>query len=245
MPTDKAVPGRVCQPDAGSKHTLRHSLKARRLATPITAAEQASRAAMEHALALDALVRADTIALYSPFRAELDPLLWLDDPVLARKRVVLPRSHPKDKQLTFHAPGADPIALGAPGAASAVRAVLRAGAYGIMEPVGAPVEPQSIDLVVVPALAYDVHGARLGYGGGYYDRFLELIRTQRTIVAVGLGYDWQLVDRLPHEPHDQTLEMIVTPSGCWHAKALPERPLTQGPAASGDSRSLPHTPPEP
>lgn len=85
---------------------------------------------------------------------------------------------------------------------------LRSGAYGIPEPVGISVEPDVIDLVIVPGLAFTADGRRLGQGGGFYDRFLPLVRED--CVTCGVGYAEQIVDDLPLEVHDRLLTMVMT-----------------------------------
>jgi 5-formyltetrahydrofolate cyclo-ligase len=69
------------------------------------------------------------------------------------------------------------------------------------------------DVMLVPLLAFDRHGWRLGYGGGFYDRTLARLRARKAAIAVGLGYDGQQVDRVPHAPYDQRLDWVLTPSG--------------------------------
>jgi len=85
---------------------------------------------------------------------------------------------------------------------------LRSGAYGIPEPTGPSVEPDTIDLVIVPGLAFTADGRRLGQGGGFYDRFLPLVRPD--CVTCGVGFAEQIVDDLPLEPHDRPLRMLLT-----------------------------------
>ncbi|ALL14568.1 5-formyltetrahydrofolate cyclo-ligase [Caulobacter henricii] len=82
-------------------------------------------------------------------------------------------------------------------------------AIGLQAPGGdqAVVEP---DLVVVPLLAFDRQGRRLGQGGGYYDRALEGLKARRDVFALGLAYSGQQTANLPHEPHDQALDAILT-----------------------------------
>ena len=89
---------------------------------------------------------------------------------------------------------------------------LTKGAFGIMEPEdGEEIEP---DFFVVPMLAFDRKGTRLGQGGGYYDATLAHYRGQKDIKAVGIGYSFQAVlFTLPVEEHDQKMDYILTPQG--------------------------------
>lgn len=87
------------------------------------------------------------------------------------------------------------------------------GAFGILEPnpqKHPPVLPEDIDLVLVPGLAYDLQGNRLGQGNGYYDRFLEKIPTTPTI---GIAYGVQLLHCIPSEPHDREVAYLATERG--------------------------------
>lgn len=68
-------------------------------------------------------------------------------------------------------------------------------------------------LIIVPGVAFDAFGNRLGRGKGYYDRLLSRLRSHSLdVVAIGVGYDHQLVDRVPTEPHDAFLDFVCTPS---------------------------------
>ncbi len=85
---------------------------------------------------------------------------------------------------------------------------LELGAFHIEEPTGNDmVDPESLELVVVPAVAYDRKGNRLGRGKGFYDRLLGSIRAAK----VGIGYHFQLIDEIPVEPHDVPMDMVITP----------------------------------
>jgi 5-formyltetrahydrofolate cyclo-ligase len=95
---------------------------------------------------------------------------------------------------------------------------LAPGRFGLLEPVGPRLGPTAIgtaDVVVVPALAVDRNGVRLGRGGGYYDRALGHARTGALVVAV--VFDDEFVDEVPAEPHDHRVNAVVTPSGGWQA----------------------------
>jgi 5-formyltetrahydrofolate cyclo-ligase len=91
---------------------------------------------------------------------------------------------------------------------------LAAGPYGLLEPVSGPRGVRAVeaaDVVIVPSLAVDRTGMRLGRGGGSYDRALARVGPQ--ILTVGMVYDSELLDEVPADPHDQRLRAAVTPSG--------------------------------
>jgi 5-formyltetrahydrofolate cyclo-ligase len=97
---------------------------------------------------------------------------------------------------------------------------LEAGRFGLSHPVGPRLGPTAIgaaDAVVVPALAVDRFGIRLGRGGGYYDRALVHARPDAVLVTV--VFDDERVDRLPREVHDRPVTAVVTPSGGWEELA--------------------------
>jgi len=90
---------------------------------------------------------------------------------------------------------------------------LIAGPHGVPEPAaGQTVDPQTVDLVIVPGMAFDKGGGRLGYGKGYYDRILATCRA--TCCKIGVGYAWQVVaENLPLASHDVHMDLIVTDGG--------------------------------
>lgn len=90
--------------------------------------------------------------------------------------------------------------------------VMDVGQWGIAEPTDDK-EVLEPDIVLVPLVAFDHSGGRLGYGGGYYDRTLAKLRAKKPTFAVGVAYDEQRVDEVPREEHDQLLDWVLTPSG--------------------------------
>jgi 5-formyltetrahydrofolate cyclo-ligase len=97
---------------------------------------------------------------------------------------------------------------------------LAPGAYGILEPIASirlagdrHTAAADIDLIVVPGVAFDRRGHRLGHGFGYYDRLLARVSDSTSLV--GLAYDCQLFDNVPHEPHDVAVDVIVTESAVY------------------------------
>ena len=85
------------------------------------------------------------------------------------------------------------------------------GAYGLPEPGRdcPEIAPEAIDVVLVPGTAFDAGGGRMGYGGGYYDRFLSANRC----TAAALAYECQVIRRVPTEAHDVPMDYIITPAG--------------------------------
>ena len=89
---------------------------------------------------------------------------------------------------------------------------MESAAWGIAQPMDDKPEVDP-DIVLVPLLAFDEQGFRLGYGGGFYDRTLAKLRAKKPVIAVGLAYDEQKVDAVPVESYDQPLNWVLTPSG--------------------------------
>lgn len=82
-------------------------------------------------------------------------------------------------------------------------------AIGLRSP--PPEQPElEPDLVITPLLAFQRDGVRLGQGGGYYDRALEALRARKRVFVLGVAYSGQQAENLPHEPHDQRLDAILT-----------------------------------
>jgi 5-formyltetrahydrofolate cyclo-ligase len=132
------------------------------------------------------------VAAFSSLPGEPDVL----DPWPQDKRIALPRI--SGAELTFHW--------------VADFAELQPGQFGIMEPSEDAQEAgKEFDLILVPGLAFDLGGRRLGRGKGYYDRFLSTARGLR----VGICYDDQIVDEVPVEPHDLKMDFVVTPSAIY------------------------------
>ncbi len=85
--------------------------------------------------------------------------------------------------------------------------LLQQNKFGIYEPSNTcGIEKENIDVIVVPAVAFDEEGYRLGYGGGYYDRFLENIKA----VKIGVCFDFQILNALPKEEHDIKMDVVIS-----------------------------------
>lgn len=133
-------------------------------------------------------------------RGEIDPAPALVAARAGGARVVFPRVSAEPPRLRFH--DADP----------ARPAQMAAGPYGLLEPVAtAPeVAPAGIDVMILPGLAFDRRGNRLGYGGGYYDEAAGKLRAAGRGFLVGVAYDFQIVDDCPAGATDVGVDCVVT-----------------------------------
>jgi 5-formyltetrahydrofolate cyclo-ligase len=136
---------------------------------------------------LDTNLGPGTVSGYSVFGDEIDPA--------GLNRALLYPLVNRDASLTFH---------------SCLPADLVPGTLGVREPSqGSPLG--NPDIVLVPLLAVDRNGNRIGYGGGHYDRTLAELRATRRVVAVGVAWDMQIVDTLLADPWDEPLDALATP----------------------------------
>ena len=86
--------------------------------------------------------------------------------------------------------------------------LVSSGKFGILEPIEAmKIAYKNIDLILVPGIAFDLHGHRIGYGFGYYDRFLKKVPKA---LKIGLCFDFQIVEKIPNHEHDVPVDLIVT-----------------------------------
>ncbi len=201
MTSDLPVAGTA---SAADKPALRRALVARRAAV-----SGAERAAAEAALcnrlfSLPAWQSAPTVLGYMSVRGEMDLLPVWREADRAGKTFALPATLDGAGEMCFRStPGFCPDAL-------------TAGRFGIPEPPAGTdflhlaLADLSGALILVPGLAFDEAGFRLGYGGGYYDRFLDALTAARvSVTTVGLCFADCRVDRIPREPHDRAVDIVL------------------------------------
>ena len=174
----------------GQKQILR---RAARQARRILAAPDFAARIAPYAQALEIATGA-VVGGYHALPDEADPALLLARLSALGCRIAFPRVVARDLPLEFHVvPEGETMAP---------------GAFGIHEPLHT--WPRAVpDILLVPLLAFDAAGRRLGYGGGYYDRIIAALG----VPAIGIAYAGQEVASLPQEAHDRTLDRIVTEQG--------------------------------
>jgi 5-formyltetrahydrofolate cyclo-ligase len=189
-----------------AKSALRRLILARRDAQSADVHAAASKSIAERISMHSAFAAARTILLTLPFRGEWDTRPLALATIAAGKTVVVPRVDGVARMLDLHS-------------IADLDRDLVGGYQGIPEPrADRPKVPRdAIDFVLVPGVAFDLRGRRLGYGGGYYDRLLPLLSPG--VARIAGAFDLQLVDLVPAAPHDIAVDAIVTES---RTLALPQ-----------------------
>ncbi len=190
------------------KQELRRKLLARRKDMPLEEVEQRSQAAQKRLMQSHIWAEATTVLLYADCRNELRTNLLLAALWQRGAQALLPRCcrRSADEDPACSLTGELELAE------VASSRQLTAGAYGIAEPdpeLCPAVAEASVDLAVLPGVAFDPTGGRLGYGGGYYDRLIASGRLKDTVL-VGLAYAWQLVPKVPCEDWDLPVHGVCT-----------------------------------
>lgn len=187
-------------PDArAAKAELRRRFKATLESLDAAEAARDAEAAADRLLALTEVAGSEALLTCLSFGREIDTWRLSERLAAQGKRIYVPRAEPATRTLTVHRYPCE----------------LETLSFGLRQPVAsAPALADSsieatVDVAIVVGLAFDRHGHRLGYGRGYFDRFLAA----RRIFRVALAFDQQLVDELPAEPHDVRFDVIVTTSG--------------------------------
>ncbi|MGZ5290741.1 MAG: 5-formyltetrahydrofolate cyclo-ligase [Actinomycetota bacterium] len=176
-----------------AKRALRRSVIERRDRIKAAERRDLSRRIADRLLALTEVRDAGTVMAFWSFGSEVDTAPLIERLHAAGARVVLPRVEGDEIVAVAFAPG-DP--------ATPTR-------FGVLEPSGTDVvDPGDVDVVVTPGVAFDRRGRRVGYGGGFYDRFLP--RTRPGVPAIAVAFGLQVVDEAPEGRADHPVDAIVT-----------------------------------
>lgn len=182
---------------SSNKKEIRADLLLKRKALSPEARRRRSREIAKRLLASPEFGAARTIHFYLAAAAEVQTEEMIQEALRLKKRVVVPVVQPETNALMlsvlvdFHPSRLQP------------------GPYGISEPrpqYQKRVDPKEVDLWVIPGVAFDFVGNRLGFGGGYYDRLLSGTSGRK----VGVAFEFQVVDRLPIEPTDHPVDLVMT-----------------------------------
>src|ERR1700733_8658070 len=179
---------------ASAKSDLRRAMAAQRDALPPTMRSAAAEAIAARAFPLP--IRPGLVVSgFMPMRSEINPLPLMKRLAEAGAQLALPVTGRRGEPLTMRA-----WAFGAP---------LASGVWGIREP--KPEAPQvEPDILLVPLLAFDRAGYRLGYGAGYYDMTIHRLRALKPVIAIGIAFAAQEVPKIPTTPRDERLDLVLT-----------------------------------
>ena len=155
-------------------------------------AQEDSEKIIKELLSLPEIQNAHTVLIYYPHKNEVNVLPLFEILSFKGKKVLFPKTVNEELH-PIHVSSLEN---------------LKKGNFGILEPEGEKAEKDYIDIVIVPAVAFDKKGYRIGYGKGFYDRFLKDFKG----LKVGVAYDFQVVDQVPHHEHDIPVDIIVTPT---------------------------------
>lgn len=181
-----------------AKDNLRKAVKAKLSELRLPQYEDQSYNAAQQLFQNDEWIEASTVAITVSKAPEVDTFQIIRKGWEQGKRIVVPKCEPESRKLDFR---------------ELKRfSELESVYYGLFEPIVSEtnsVSPDGIDLVVVPGLAFSKNGYRLGFGGGYYDRFLENYQGK----TVSLAFKDQIVSEIPVESHDIPVGKIITSEG--------------------------------
>ena len=174
------------------KRAVRRAAIERRDLLSVQERSDKSERIVEGVLSLPEVEAAGTVMAFWSFGSEVETSALIERLHQAGKRVVLPRIAEGEIAAVAYAPG-DPIT---------------ATSFGAMEPAGADVvTAEDVDVVIVPGVAFDRRGGRVGYGGGFYDR---LFSRAPAVPAVAVAFAVQLVDEVPQGRSDRRVDAIIT-----------------------------------
>lgn len=179
-----------------TKGALRREVLLRRQALPQEERRRLSLRACRRLLLSPVWNASESVVVYVSIRTEVDTAPLIEAALSQGKALFVPRVTGRGTMSAF--PLRD-------------RAALSPGFMGIPEPSGESTPGSRADLIVVPGVAFSLQGRRLGYGGGYYDRFFEAFTDS---FRVGLLFGEQLVDDMPEESHDVTMDALIV-DGVW------------------------------
>lgn len=191
------------------KQTLRQSIIAAREKLPASDCMRLSRVVIGSVCDLPAYRQAQTVLGYLNFGAELVAELWVQQALKDNKRVLLPRVNRASKHLDLYQ-------------VHDLQQDVAPGLWGIREPLMERCDRldvlSELDFVLLPGIAFTREGARLGYGGGFYDKLLAQFPHQPTLVAG--AFELQLVAEIPQESTDRKVEWLVTENEAIHCSAI-------------------------
>ena len=177
---------------SSSKEALRKEMRRRRNDLTLTQIHEQTRKCFDNLIELPEFQKSEWIYSYMAIGSEVDTIDLICDFIRMGKKVAVPKV--EDDEIAFYE----------------IQSIkdCRPGEFGILEPASYKAPADDPGLILLPGLAFDERGNSLGYGGGYYDKFL---RSHADYPCAALAYEIQILNNLPHEEHDKPVDYIITP----------------------------------
>ena len=187
------------------KDEIRREYAAKRDALTADVREARSNKICTTAMNLISFRHAEIILLYSPIKSEIDVIPLAKAAWERGKAVAFPKCNKEDRTMKFHF--------------VSCLEELEVGAYNIMEPkddapIYDPANDKRVAICYVPGLTFDVYGYRLGYGKGYYDKYLSI---RKDYPRVALAFECQMIEVIPADEHDIRPKLIITEEQCYES----------------------------
>ena len=179
------------------KRALRHATRNKRDAVCTDERRQMSQSIQDKLFEQDEYKNSQAILFYAAFGSEVPTLMMMESSLCKGKTIILPITEMQSNSLVLRKIND--------------LSCLEPNKFGIPEPVIASTAEfniHDIDLVVVPGIVFDEQGWRIGYGGGYYDRFLKNLDS--TVPWISVAFELQVVPKIPSESHDLPVDKIIT-----------------------------------
>ena len=173
------------------KKNLRKEILKKRGSISKEERELFDKAIKEKLISMDIFNKAQNIFIYVGFGTEINTMDYISEFLKLGKRIFVPRTNEENKTM-------DAVEI------ESLDSLVKSGKYQILE----PAEKSDLDLVILPGVVFDNKGGRVGYGAGYYDKYLKDLSSD--VPKVALCYDIQLIDEVPMEEHDVRADYIIT-----------------------------------
>lgn len=180
-----------------TKGAMRQAIREKRDSLSRKEREGKAAAIKERLFGLPEFINAGAVLFFAAFGSEVPTLKMMEEAIGVGKKIILPVTSVESKRLSLRE-------------VRDLESLLK-NKYGIPEPVPESAiryEPNLIDLVIVPGIVFDPCGHRIGYGGGYYDRFLSEI--DPSVPRISIAFELQIVSEIPAESHDLPVDKIIT-----------------------------------
>jgi len=175
------------------KAGIREEISRKRRYLTIKEKKELDKTIIEKLLKLPEWKKAKNIFIYIAHKYEIQTIELIEQN-LKEKNIIIPKTHLRFHALSLHKIKSEDDIIN--------------GRYNLIEPKPATqmIDPEKVDLAVIPGMVFDLNGYRIGYGKGYYDKLNKHLKCKK----ISLAYSFQIIDNIPAEKHDQPIDILIT-----------------------------------